>query len=140
MLIMGLKKTFRNSGATSMARSLSCVLLLSGWILACEAEPETHAVNCETGTFAPVNADACQPCSDPCTPGSTETAACTATSNRLCTPCEAGFFDDDQAPLTECVGCSDPCTPGSTETVACTATSNRLCTPCEAGFFDDDQA
>ena len=51
-------------------------------------------------------------CLATCTGGTYESTACTATTNRVCSPCRAS------------------CGSGTYETTACTSISNRVCTPC----------
>ncbi|MGB0647813.1 MAG: zinc-dependent metalloprotease family protein, partial [Bradymonadia bacterium] len=80
----------------------------------------------------------CVACSATCEAGATETQACSATSDRVCTPCADGTYDNDSEPTTECVACSATCEAGATETQACTATTDRVCTPCADGTYDND--
>jgi hypothetical protein len=87
-------------------------------------------------------------CSGACPAGEYESAACTATADRVCTSCtaiancasEACTTSSDQSCTScasnyylnggQCVACSGACPAGEEQSAACTATADRVCTSC----------
>jgi hypothetical protein len=81
---------------------------------------------CPLGQFQPeAGQTACLPVRDLCGPGSEETSAPTAETDRVCTPCEPGAVNN--ATNGACVACD----------AGTFASSNLTCTPCNATDFQD---
>ena len=94
----------------------------------------------------------CNQCAAACSGGTTETTACTATTNRvcsspqntcscsngaaatgaactsnganICTSCSSGYYKNGNT----CTGCRSGCGAGTRETTACSSAANRVCT------------
>eukprot|EP00730_Choanoeca_flexa_P008228 TRINITY_DN12464_c0_g1_i2.p1 TRINITY_DN12464_c0_g1~~TRINITY_DN12464_c0_g1_i2.p1 ORF type:complete len:1843 (+),score=396.73 TRINITY_DN12464_c0_g1_i2:89-5530(+) len=84
-------------------------------------------VTCAPGTFSSVsNAASCTDWSD-CGQGTEEDQAPTASSDRTCKACEAGFFSSSVNG--QCTACKTSCDPGFILNTSCSAFEDNLCYP-----------
>jgi len=122
-----------------------------GPIANCTSETCTTAIDqaclsCASGFYQ--SGGYCHACSGACAAGQYESAACSATADRVCSSCSsianctsetcttasdqscnvcgAGFYASGGA----CVACSTTCPAGQYQSAACTATSDRTCSAC----------
>jgi hypothetical protein len=106
--------------------------------------------NCGGGYY--LSGNACLACSSACAAGSYQSAACSASadrvcstctataiancvaetcttsSNQVCSSCVAGYYLSGNA----CVACSGACAAGSYQSAACSASADRVCSTCTA--------
>lgn len=80
-------------------------------------------------------------CTSTCGSGFYQYTACTATTNRICTPCTAvcgtGTYEATSCTSTTnrvCLSCTAACQAGTYQSTACTSTTNRVCS-CKIHLF-----
>ncbi|EGD78970.1 hypothetical protein PTSG_11807 [Salpingoeca rosetta] len=125
----------------------SCAACFGGASTECTAcFPDTFLSNgrcvatCPQGTFANATTGRCQTCSQ-CPSGTFVEAACTTTSNTVCTAwteCAPGTYQSTAPTTTSdrvCSTCTTTCPAGQELSVSCTPTHNAQCTACNAGTY-----
>lgn len=118
-------------------------------VLTCTDASNSRCTACGAGTYL---ADGrCEPCSASCGVGQFESAACGATTDRMCDACTAvpgcvGAVTCTNANDSQCASCgagsflasgacqacATTCAPGQFESTACGGTTDRACTACTA--------
>ena len=87
----------------------------------------TAGVNyCLSGVTAPATCSVCPA-------GTYVSAACTVSSNTVCTPCSSGTSYSSTTNAGACSTCSAGCNAGAYKSAACNLTSDITCTACVAG-------
>jgi hypothetical protein len=133
--------------ATTDRACTSCNVIANCTMESCSNSGDPVCSSCAGGFFLQNNA--CVACSGACQAGEFESAACSATADRLCSSCTAitncasvsCTSDSDQTCTTcdadyfssggSCQACSGACPSGEQQSAACTATTDRACTNCD---------
>ncbi len=98
--------------ATTDRVCTSCTPIPQCTSISCTTDVDQVCSACAPAYF--LSGNACVACSGACAANEYQTAACTATADRVCSACDAA------------------CTAGQYESVACAGNTNRVCTACTA--------